>query len=215
LHLAVESAAIAAGPDDEEGKVSKGTERMEMVKHLIDIVGVDVNVLDHPVGTHHPRRLGPPICYVASLEGLMYTRWITWLLLERGANLRPGLEEAERSGHETFKEDVEAWRGRNVDGVHCPLIQSRPEQRPFVTVGKPVAITPPGLVIFVVAPEFFVIVVPPMTVVVPPMTVVFPPLTVVVPPMTVLVPPITDTHPDWQPSPQWAGEMPKKQGISQ
>jgi hypothetical protein len=116
LHLAVESAAIAAGPDDEEGKASKGTERMEMVKHLIDVVGIDVNALDHPVGTHHPRRLGPPICYVASLEGLMYTRRVTWLLLERGADPRPGLEEAERSGHETFKGDVEAWRERGGDG---------------------------------------------------------------------------------------------------
>jgi hypothetical protein len=92
LHLAVQSAAISAHhsakggdedakvkePESNQGQVDGNqsdtarqyAERMAMVRHLIDAVGLDVNALDHPVGRKTGDRLGPPICYLATLNGL-------------------------------------------------------------------------------------------------------------------------------------------------
>ncbi|KAF2705718.1 hypothetical protein K504DRAFT_387178 [Pleomassaria siparia CBS 279.74] len=120
LHLAVKAAAAHARPDDEKSKdagtqssnLTRSDERINMVRHLIDVVGLDVNALDRPVGKRRPDGWGTPICYIANLDGLEHTRQLTWLLLDRGADPAPGLEEAELSGHETFAGDVEAWKAQ-------------------------------------------------------------------------------------------------------
>ena len=140
LHLAVESAAIAAHvlmkrrsekndaeneshhaetESKEQAQAKIYTERLAMLRHLLDVVKLDVNALDHPVGRRPGGRLGPPICYVATLSGMhgMHVmREVTWLLLDRGADPSPGLEEAEASGHETFAGDVEAWKAQSGGG---------------------------------------------------------------------------------------------------
>ncbi|KAF2855393.1 hypothetical protein T440DRAFT_504062 [Plenodomus tracheiphilus IPT5] len=136
LHLAVQTAALAADrlekrededcilkkPESKEGQFNGNhsdaarnyAERMDMVRHLIDTVGLDVNGLDHPAGRTPGGCMGPPICYVATLSGLRgSTRELTWLLLDRGADPAPGLEEAGYTDHETFAGDVEAWKARN------------------------------------------------------------------------------------------------------
>ena len=119
LHLAVRTAALALhhvrGPEEgkAEGGGGKAVQRMNMERHLIDVVGIDVNALDHPVGKKRADRLGTPIVYVADLNDLDHTRELTWLLLDRGADPTPGLVGAKDSGHVTFADDVEAWKAQH------------------------------------------------------------------------------------------------------
>ncbi|KAF2686655.1 hypothetical protein K458DRAFT_416003 [Lentithecium fluviatile CBS 122367] len=140
LHLAVENATLwprdrgKEGADDEkqtgtesdhekhEGTKSenarKYAERLAMIRHLIDVVGLDVNALDQPVGSRFGGRNGTPICYIAAQYGLgTNTRELTWLLLDRGADPNPGLEMAKRVEHEGFEEDVEAWKAKHRSGT--------------------------------------------------------------------------------------------------
>ncbi|KAJ4288955.1 hypothetical protein N0V90_011297 [Kalmusia sp. IMI 367209] len=120
LHLAVQTAAFHTRREEtetgfEEMEPSRARmleKRMDMVRHLIDVVGLDVNAPDYPGGRKYQDRLGTPICYLAHEEGLHHTKELTWLLLDRGADPTPGLEEAESSGHETFAKDVEAWKAQ-------------------------------------------------------------------------------------------------------
>lgn len=96
LHLAVEAATF--GRPGEEGDAERHNERMAMVRHLLDVVGLDVNAPDQPVRTKVlPMRVGTPICYIPSsaMPGVD-TRDLTWLLLDRGADPTPALEIAER-----------------------------------------------------------------------------------------------------------------------
>ncbi|KAF2442740.1 hypothetical protein P171DRAFT_48709 [Karstenula rhodostoma CBS 690.94] len=125
LHLAVRAAGLAldrapgAGEGEAGGRAGKSdkateaAERMDMVRHLIDVVGVDVNALDHPVGKRKADRLGTPIVYVADLNGLGHLRELTWLLLDRGADPAPGLEEAKEIEHTAFVDDVDAWKAQH------------------------------------------------------------------------------------------------------
>jgi hypothetical protein len=126
LHRAVFAAAFAldAARRSEEKKAEGGggetdearkavVERMDMVRHLIDVVGIDVNALDHPVGKKSQDRMGTPIVYVAYLDCFHHTRELTWLLLDRGADPTPGLVEAKETGHPTFADDVEAWKAQH------------------------------------------------------------------------------------------------------
>lgn len=140
LHLAVRTAALAltayhseaegeeegretSHPSDEESKSANAKkkkkdadDRMSMVRHLIDSVGINVNALDYPAGQQRKfDRLGTPIVYLANLP-FEHTRELTWLLLDRGADPAPGLEEAREEGHPTFAEDVEAWREEHPGG---------------------------------------------------------------------------------------------------
>ena len=120
LHLAVQAAALALhharGEEPAKSDEAKqAVERMDMVRHLIDVVGVDVNALDHPVGKKRANRMGTPMNYVADMDGLNHTRELTWLLLDRGADPIPGLEDAKQVGHTVFIEDVNAWKARGSD----------------------------------------------------------------------------------------------------
>jgi hypothetical protein len=134
LHLAVSNAAFALdahhtrSPADEKrwtedrllNKPTKLAERMDMVRHLIDVVGIDVNALDHPIGKKRFDRMGTPICYVADLDGIDHTRELIWMLLDRGADPAPGLQTAKSVEHATFADDVEAWKLENPNGYRRP-----------------------------------------------------------------------------------------------
>ncbi|KAF9734855.1 hypothetical protein PMIN06_000681 [Paraphaeosphaeria minitans] len=107
LHLAVRAAGLALD------RAAEVDERMAMVRHLIDVVGVEVNALDHPVGKRKADRQGTPIVYVAELNGLKNLRELTWLLLDRGADPAPGLEEARGTEHVAFVGNVDAWKAQH------------------------------------------------------------------------------------------------------
>ena len=119
LHLAVETATYGhpdraeAEKDTEKEKQNRAdhVERMAMVRHLLDVVGLDVNALDQPAGGNLPNRNGTPICYIPGSRMLERdTRELTWLLLDRGADPTPALEVAKLGGYTRFAEDVEAWK---------------------------------------------------------------------------------------------------------
>lgn len=125
LHLAVRAAGLAldrargagqgtvAAGDGNLDRAAEAVERMDMVRHLIDVVGIDVNALDHPAGKKKNDRLGTPIVYVADMNGLANLRDLTWLLLDRGADPAPGLEEAKGTEHAAFVDDVNAWKAQH------------------------------------------------------------------------------------------------------
>ncbi|KAK7188275.1 hypothetical protein DPSP01_009070 [Paraphaeosphaeria sporulosa] len=119
LHLAVRTAGVALD------RAAEVEERMAMVRHLIDVVGVEVNALDHPVGKKTADRQGTPIVYVAELSGLKNLRELTWLLLDRGADPAPGLEEARESDHVAFVEDVDAWKAQHRNAGKSWLIMAK------------------------------------------------------------------------------------------
>ncbi|KAF1959972.1 hypothetical protein CC80DRAFT_490008 [Byssothecium circinans] len=118
LHRAVETATYGrpeqAGDDREHG------ERMAMVRHLLDVVGFDVNAPDQPVGSKVlPMHNGTPICYIPA-SGMLErdTRELTWLLLDRGADPTPALEIAKRF-YPKFAEDVKAWKAQRGGDSKC------------------------------------------------------------------------------------------------
>lgn len=80
-----------------------------MVRYLLDVVGLDVNAPDQPVGSAiWPMHNGTPICYIpnsATLE--RYTRELTWLLLDRGADPANAVATATNM-YDKFVEDVKA-----------------------------------------------------------------------------------------------------------
>jgi hypothetical protein len=99
---------------------------MEMVRHLIDVVGFDVNAPDQPAGCRYgssPGRNGTPICYIPG-SGMLErdTRELTWMLLDRGADPAPALKWAVVCDYPKFAEDVEAWKtARGKDWKCCIL----------------------------------------------------------------------------------------------
>jgi hypothetical protein len=105
-------------------KVQTYAERMAIVYHLVEDLGLDVNGPDQPPSQRPlPMRQGPPLCYVADSEAIFYSegsedkavldaRELTWYLLDHGADPRPALEEVKWSKHPTFVADAEAWRAR-------------------------------------------------------------------------------------------------------
>ena len=125
LHAAVKTAACgyraSADPekDNEEERKSRArwNQSMEMVRYLIDVVGFDVNAPDNPPECKKCRsgEWGTPLQYVQQIriDGRSQ-RELTWLLLDRGADPTPALEEAEydrRQGwhnYEFFK-NIEDW----------------------------------------------------------------------------------------------------------
>jgi hypothetical protein len=124
LHLAVETATFYDPPSPsapaKKENMSEYTERMDMVRHLIDVVGIDVNAPDQPPGLDYDGYNGTPICYVAGSKVLdKDTRELTWLLLDRGADPGKALELADLVGHDRFRADVEAWGEKNGKGEKC------------------------------------------------------------------------------------------------
>lgn len=116
LHLAVQCATTYQADRPGEARTERGRQyeaRMAMVRHLVDVVGVDVNASDQPAGSDVPGRFGSPLCYVAWAYGQEPSvRELVWFLLDRGADPVVALEEAKFSEHATFADDVEAWRAR-------------------------------------------------------------------------------------------------------
>lgn len=64
---------------------------MDMVRHLLDVVGLDVNTPDRkPDMVKSIWHFGTPICYLARMtDDESNNRELLWLLLDRGADLTP------------------------------------------------------------------------------------------------------------------------------
>lgn len=138
LHLAVEAAAVhfdmlSLRTHDEDPQptadtkhLNEKTERMNMVRHLIDVVRCDVNAPDQPVGTRRfGGRRGTPICYILAASSGCDTRELTWLLLDRGADPTPALKLAanfpvcDPPAPPRFMDEVRAWKARNGEESKC------------------------------------------------------------------------------------------------
>ncbi|KAF1971709.1 hypothetical protein BU23DRAFT_569540 [Bimuria novae-zelandiae CBS 107.79] len=125
LHLAVEMATYGPfgnGARDEQ----KHRERLNMVRYLLDVVGLDVNAPDQPTNINilpmhrggNGRSAGP-ICYIPTSSMLERdTRDLTWMLLDRGADPELAIEFAKEE-YPRFIEDVEAWRERQKRRSRC------------------------------------------------------------------------------------------------
>lgn len=103
LHVAVETAAYFSDDDVKDAK------RMAMVHYLLDVVGLDVNAPDQPVGSKMlPMHCGTPICYISDAMVERHNRELNWLLLDRGADPTDALRYAKPDSD--FAEDVKAWK---------------------------------------------------------------------------------------------------------
>lgn len=127
LHLAVERATYGLFLNETEEHHEKWhRERMAMVRHLLDVVKLDVNEPDQPADIpclpDHcggNGRKATPICYIPNCGVFpMDTRELTWLLLDHGADVALALEFAKRDSPK-FIEDVEAWRNRKRSRKCC------------------------------------------------------------------------------------------------
>ncbi len=96
-------------------------ERMAMVRHLVDTLGLDVNAPDQPAGMMLGNHYGTPLCYVAVGSSNGDCKEVTQFLLDRSAD--PGLVAssghyaiglAESYGHLQFLEAVEEWKARQA-----------------------------------------------------------------------------------------------------
>lgn len=120
LHLAVENAALLA-PKDGERASEAYTRRMDMVRHLLDDVKLDVNAVQNQVGS----QCSTPLCCVARRATSQDFRELVNLLLDRGARieLEKGAPEpallidpmgcAQAAGNAQFSQAVQAWRLKN------------------------------------------------------------------------------------------------------
>lgn len=107
LHLAVETATYFIPSDENDD--ARHTERMAMVHYLLDVVGLDVNAPDQPVGSKTlPMHNGTPICYIYDERTGRDNRELTWLLLDKGADPTDALRYAKPDSD--FAEDVKAWK---------------------------------------------------------------------------------------------------------
>lgn len=91
-----------------------------MVRHLVDIVGLDINAEELWPG----KFCSTPLCYVASRNDGKDARELIWFLLDRGADpnrARPlvgdirfpsALEYAQSSCNMRFLEAVKEWQAR-------------------------------------------------------------------------------------------------------
>jgi hypothetical protein len=109
-----------------ENFVRNHEERMAMLRHLIDIVGLDVNADDKPPGGYRLLRPGTPMEYIVDITDIgKDTRDITWLLLDRGADPTPVYQSVKRKGYCTDSpetlvfEHVEAWKKARKPKKEC------------------------------------------------------------------------------------------------
>jgi hypothetical protein len=118
LHVAVEHAAIHAPPYDSV-RTALFEERMDMVRHLVDMVGLDVDAEECWPG----KSCATPLCYVASYNSGKDARELIWFLLDRGADPNraftlggdralSALEQAQRIRNTRFLEAVQEWQAR-------------------------------------------------------------------------------------------------------
>lgn len=123
LLQAVYGAALRAPKDGDEDKASY-KQSMALVRHLIDVVGLDVNA----DGGYLFQPWGTPLYLLADQKDGRDTRGLIWLLLDRGAdpdleggaNVAPGVREpplhlAQRIGNTRFTDAVEEWKARQAD----------------------------------------------------------------------------------------------------
>jgi hypothetical protein len=127
LHHAVEMAAVgirasgepAVDMEKQRGDKAKYAERMALVRHLLDVVKVDVDMPDQAPGCTKgmSSAWGTPISYIPG-AGMPErdSRELTWLLLDRGADPAPALEVAKEMDNTLFVENVEAWKAQNPGG---------------------------------------------------------------------------------------------------
>jgi hypothetical protein len=99
-------------------------ERMAMVRHLVDVLGFDVNSEEGWPG----KCRATPLFYVANYKNLKDVRELVWFLLDRGADpnrastmnegkiLIPSAFEQAQTTHNTcFLEAIKEWQGRSHD----------------------------------------------------------------------------------------------------
>lgn len=134
LHLAVEYAAIYApydSPSDTPSDIDMALHnvlfknRMDMVRHLVDVVGLDINAKEPYPG----KFCNTPLCYMAHRNTNQDFRELIWFLLDRGADIicdgpiirglkvPSALEAAESSRNIRFLEAVEEWEARRHDNT--------------------------------------------------------------------------------------------------
>lgn len=124
LHQAVQYAAYNAPPQGSEPSAYY-TQRMGMVRYLVDVVGIDVNAVESWPGEVG----GTPLCYVAYRPYQGDIRELVWFLLDRGADLNytgnlPGRHDFHsalewgRDNNPAFMKAVEEWQARQrTDGA--------------------------------------------------------------------------------------------------
>ena len=81
-----------------------------MIRHLLDVLRLDVNFPDVAPGDMRGRSsaYGTPLCYVVGIgRPDCDARELTWLLLDRGADPRPAIILAEEYDHATFIEYID------------------------------------------------------------------------------------------------------------
>lgn len=117
LHEAVMQAFIHA-PSDNSIRDARFEQRMDMVKHLVDIVGLDVNAVEPWPGNW----CSTPLCYAAFCNYQKDAKELIWFLLDRGADpnrtgpldgeiiLPSAIESAQCCGNTRFLEAVREWQ---------------------------------------------------------------------------------------------------------
>ncbi|KAH8121971.1 hypothetical protein FP744_10009197 [Trichoderma asperellum] len=124
LHEAAEFAAIYAPP---YGSAADALfkERVDMVRHLVDVVGLDVNSQEVWPG----KCRGTPLYYIARRNNHKDAREVIWFLLDRGADpdlgstmgnlqIESAIKDAEMHSNTRFLEAVQEWRDRQHDNVN-------------------------------------------------------------------------------------------------
>lgn len=117
LHRAVKQAFINA-PSDDSIRDALFEQRMDMVKHLVDIVGLDINAVEPWSG----KWCSTPLCYAAFRNYRKDAKELIWFLLDRGADpnrtgpldgdiiLPSALESAQSCRNTRFLEAVREWQ---------------------------------------------------------------------------------------------------------
>ena len=90
-------------------------ERMAMVRHLVDTLGLDPNAPDQPEGFRLGSHWGSPLCYVAGpMVGDRDCRNVVWFLLDRGADPTIAIQIAKDLKKRYLLEAVEEWRAQDA-----------------------------------------------------------------------------------------------------
>lgn len=97
-------------------------ERMDMIRHLLDVVKLDVNAYDQPASAIGSQ--STPICYIPlSTTQESGTKELAWLLLDHGADPERALMLAKWNECSQFIADVETWKGRQQGGGNQCCVQ--------------------------------------------------------------------------------------------